>query len=374
MADELTSDIDAYDVCGRFVVGFERGLCPEFQNKLEHRKANGSKCDLLIVRKNAGPRIETSSKEKLSFVDDDYLPIVVAMRPVADEMLVGTGSYEIVRQGGAYAVSPGRIECRGKLIDSWLEHGLFRPILNNHLASEGALLAHGGAVSYEGKVLLFLGESGKTSILLELMSRGAEYMADEYSLLDSDGNCTMYTPVMWMDDRHFIYFPELLEKCFPDRRTRKKVEKNISFFRMGYLTFRGDNFISRQARELLTTKCYFEGLTCRFDVPFPGSRSREKGKIEHVFHLEYRGKPGSVQPAQAHEIAQAEAAVMSIRQGHHSILAKLAGMRHTSLEELTSTYARAIGKAECHHMTASMRENRDRKSVRAIVDSILDEV
>jgi hypothetical protein len=373
MAHDEGNDLVSYNIGGKCTVGIERALCPTLQMKLRHWDQGAHRNDL-VIRKGHPLKIHESLSDKLTFVNDGYRPIIVAMRPTADEMLVKKGSYEIVRQGGIFVISPEGITCHGVVHDTFIEHSLLRPSINSLLVPKGMILAHGGAVSIEGKVLLFLGESGKTSLTLELLSRGARFMADEYSILDSDGMCTMYSPYMWIDGRHFIFHPELLETSYPDPKQRKKVEKNISFFRMGYQSFRGNNFLSRQAREMMMSKTYFEGLTCRFDQPFPKAELEESGKIAHVFHLESRQTDDLITSATAQDIAGVESAALWIRQGYHAVLAGLAGIPHISYEETRTTFENSLSKAECHSVGVKLRAERSQEDFRKIVDAMLDMV
>ena len=373
MSNKESNDLVSYNVGGKCTIGIERDLCPKLQMKLGHVRCEADRHDLVITE-GKSPKMYENLKDKLSFVNDSYRPVLVAMRPTADQMLVKSGSYEIVRQGGVYVISPQGIICHGAILDAYVEHSLLRPLINSLLVPKGAILAHGGAVSYKGKVLLFLGESGKTSLTLELLSRGAQYMGEEYVILDSDGTCTMYTPYMWMDDRHFIFYPELLRTSYPDPKQRKRVEKNISLFRMGYLGFRGNNFFSRQARELLTTRMYFEGLTCRFDQPFPQAKHVESAKIDHVFHLESRKTDDLIVPSTPQDIAATESAVIWIRTGYHAILASLAGMPHTSWEETRRTLENSLLKAECHRVGMKLRDERSQTDIRKTVDAMLDAI
>jgi hypothetical protein len=53
---------------------------------------------------------------------------------------------------------------------------------------------HAGAVVWNGRALLFPGptHSGKSSLVAELLKRGATYFSDEYALIDSEGRAHPY--------------------------------------------------------------------------------------------------------------------------------------------------------------------------------------
>ncbi|MEO9130518.1 MAG: hypothetical protein ABI240_04855 [Sphingomonas sp.] len=55
--------------------------------------------------------------------------------------------------------------------------------------SRKKLFIHGGAVVWQGKAILFPGKSmaGKTHLVAELLTAGAEYLSDEYAVMDDQG-------------------------------------------------------------------------------------------------------------------------------------------------------------------------------------------
>ena len=358
---------------GLFDLRIEEGLCPGFQRKVEHCRVEEGKPQISIQRGIPSPKIEENPREKSTLVSDDFLPVVVVWKNTTDELLVSDGRYEVIRQGGVYEVSPGNITIHGPALDSFIEHQLLRPLANEVLVPQGAVMVHGGAVQIDGKVVLLLGESGKTSLVLSLLAKGADYLSDEYAFLTSDGRCVPFTPYIWLDDRHFAHFPELVEPCFPDPKLRRRMRKNMSFFRMGY-SFRGDNYLSKQLREVLTARMYFEGLTCRFDVPYPKAKMPPSGPITHVFHLRANNVDGPMVPADHRQIADIEAASAWIRFGYTSTMARLAGMPTIDLPMMQGAFANCIKGAECHRVRMKMRMVRTREDYEKIADEIMEKV
>ncbi|MDD1756450.1 MAG: hypothetical protein LUQ39_06415 [Methanomassiliicoccales archaeon] len=362
-----------YRLGGLLNLRIEEGLCPHFQRKLEHCQVEEGEPDISIQRGRTDPVIEDNPRDKTTMVTDSFLPVVSVWKPNADELLVSDGRYEVVRQGGVYEISPGNVTIHGQPLDPFLEHQLLRPLANEILVPRGAIMVHGGAVQIDGKAVLLLGESGKTSLVLSLMAKGADYLSDEYAFLTPDGRCVPFTPYMWLDDRHFRHFPELLEGCFPDPRVRRRMRKNMEFYRMGY-SFKGENVISRQLRELLTHRMYFEGLTCRFDVPYPKARMPSSSPITHVFHLHLNNDDGLIVPASYHQIADIEATSAWIRFGHTSTMAKLAGMPTIDLGMMRGAFADCIKGAECHRARMKMRVVRTREDYEKIATEIMEKV
>ena len=79
-------------------------------------------------------------------------------------------------------------------------------------------------------------------------------------------------------------------------------------------------------RELLTTRLYFEGLTCRFDLPYPKAKMPSSGLMTHVFHLRSTNKAGPIVAADHGWVADVESAALWLRYGYNNEMAKLAGM------------------------------------------------
>jgi hypothetical protein len=88
---------------------------------------------------------------------------------------------------------------------------LLIPILNLTVLSKGALPLHASAFNYHGAGVLTTGWSkgGKTETLLAFMSKGAEYVGDEWVYIGSDGRHMYGIPEpirMW--DWHLQYLPQ----------------------------------------------------------------------------------------------------------------------------------------------------------------------
>lgn len=73
---------------------------------------------------------------------------------------------------------------------------------------------HAGAVCWDGKALLLPGSSraGKSSLVAELLRRGATYFSDEYALLDPQGRLHPYPRPLLLRDGSSEQFPALPEE------------------------------------------------------------------------------------------------------------------------------------------------------------------
>lgn len=78
---------------------------------------------------------------------------------------------------------------------------------------------HAGAVAIDGRAVLLPGSThaGKSSLVAELLRRGASYLSDEYALIDSDGLVHAYPrPLLLRDGRPIqsLVLPEELNSSF----------------------------------------------------------------------------------------------------------------------------------------------------------------
>ena len=348
----------------------EDGLLPDFQGKLGFCQAEGAEPQLTIRRGNPRPALDFNPISNFTFVSDGFQAVVVSWRSkIGEELLVSDGAYEIVGEGGVYEISPGNVTIHGRPSDGFMDL-IIRPLANQVLVPQGAVMAHAGAVRIDGKVVLLLGESGKTSLVLSLLAKGADYLADECAFLDAGGMCRPYTPIISLNDRHFEQHPELVEACYPDATERRRVRTSMSFYRMG-ASLSGRNMASRQARAMLTTRSRFNGLSCRFDAPFPKAKMVDSGRITHVFHLRSTNEEGPLVPMDHRRIADIESTSAWVRTGHLFAMAKLAGMPTIDLPMMQEAFANAIKGADCYQARMRLREGRTREDTERAAEEIV---
>ncbi len=362
-----------YDFNGIVRVRLQRDLSPLMQDKLRRWESEGGKPDITIEKGKLEGSLASNPWTDLSYSTGPGLPAVIGIKPTAHEMIVKPGAYDLVRRGAIYQIRPGKVVCDGSIEDSYLEYGIIRPIINNAIVPRGCYLAHASAVSWKGDVLLFMGDRslGKTTLLLELLHRGAAYVGNEYVFIDGAGVCTMYTDWVNLGAHHFDLYPRCLEAAYPTKKEQNRIETNVSFRRLA-TAIPPTSSTLRLARNYLTTKFHHD-LDCPIGRVCPRASVATSGRVKHVFHLQKRTIKGGIGPCDPLLIAQVESAAYWMREGnHHSLLAGLAGMEACSLEETRGTIARSLENAECHALGVGPTSMTTREEIEDCVDRILE--
>ncbi len=281
-------------------------------------------------------------------------------------------AYQIRYQNGTYEVGTDRIICHGQVNESYLEHEVVIPVMNRMMAKKGHYLAYASAVSYDGNVLVFPGisGSGKTSVVLELLIRGASFMGDNNVLIDRKGTCTSYCPMIGFPERNAALFPELVSQLFRDEKERKRQEKRLSFHELG-LSMDDRNFVMRNVRDHFISRFFFH-QNAPFKTIFPQGEIRESGPVKHVFFLE-RGATGpKAMEVKAEELAALATTIDWIYSTSggcsHNTLAELAGLEFCSKGDYCSVISDFFARAHCHRVRIAPHATRD--EIRRAVDEI----
>jgi hypothetical protein len=369
MSSDEGAGLIGYDFNGTFQLRYQKGLSPLTHNKLEHWRREASAPGLTIRRGKEGD-LGIDPWSALSHLREGGTHVAIGDRLIADEVIVEEGRYKLVDGPSVYTISPGLVECSGKVSDSYFEHEVLRPVINNAIVPQGRFLAHAGGAALEDHVLVFIGETGKTSTLLELMTRGAEYLANESLFLGKGGETTLYSTWLGLEERHFELFPELNAAMFSKPSERRRQEKRLSFHQMGTKMI-GGGFISRSMREFMMSRFQFS-LLCSFQKLFPQTGLREHGRASHVFLLNAGRADQGVKRSDPAEIAKIAAASSWITASNtHCALAELAGMDTYTKQDLDDVLVNALSGAECYRVDVGLRALRTRKSLKETVDAMV---
>jgi len=361
-----------YDFNGVFQLKFQKGLSQLTHDKLEHWRTNVSTPELVIKRRNE----REIGMDPLSLdchVRGGGTHVAIGNRLIADEVIAENGRYRLVDGPSVFDVSPGVIECSGLVSDAYFEHNVLRPVINNITIPKGLFLAHAGGAALDDNIIVFIGETGKTSVLIELLTRGGDYIANESLFLGRGGQTTLYSTWLGLEERHFELFPELNAALFSKPSDRRRLERKISFQRMG-ASMTGGGFVSKTLREFLMSRHQFS-LLCSYKNMFPNAGLLESGRASHIFLLNGGESDKLIERSDPVEIARIATASSWITAGSsHCALAELAGMDTYTKQDLNDVLLDACDKSECHIINLGQRSTRTRESLKKVVDAMVSVV
>ena len=344
------------DFDGIFKVRMERGSFPFLEKKLSIWESSFEHPDLTV------------SKGEVS---NEAFPMSSHQNDAEADGLVSEKGYQIIHKNSIYEIESDRITCKGSVLELYLEYMVIMPVINRMITQQGNFLAHAAGVSVNGGVLILPGISGtgKTSVMLELLSRGAAYMGNNNVFINRSGRCTLYSPWISFPERNARLFPELMVRLFPSSKERRRHEKRLSFYQMG-MSLNGRNFVSRYLKSNLVSR-FFDTPYAKYDEMFPGCKAKKSGTVTHAFLLERRRADPRVIKAGPEEIAKL--ATMSdwiADSNSHNILAELAGLRFCTRNDINELFTDFFGHAECYRIRIPANETR--KGIKETADMIED--
>ncbi len=330
----------AYDIgfADIFNVRIEGLACPLLQKKFDYWRSASLQPDLIISR---GPLSDGTVA-----IDSDRF--------------VGKDMYQVAYEGGAYQVSKDRLTCDGKVNDSYLEHYILMPVMNQRIVHEDRYLAYAAAVSHHGKVIALPGisGSGKTSLVLEFLSKGASYIGNNNIFIDRKGQCTLYSPYISFPERNARLYPELVPKLYASKKAERRGERRLSFHQMG-MSMKGRDPISRAISRNLVSKSYFLEYAM-FDQLFPGCLSVRAQKVDYAFLLERSN--GSSQMLESNPKRMAELEATSdwiVDVGYHSALSEIVGLPHCEKGQVVDIMTDFFDNAECYEVQIPQNQTRE---------------
>ncbi|MCU0861126.1 MAG: hypothetical protein MUE65_02270 [Methanomassiliicoccales archaeon] len=291
-------------------------------------------------------------------------------RRVGAEHCYVPGMYRIRTGRSTFDVSSDSIACDGPFEEQGLEYGIVFPCINRTIVPKGAFLFYSAALSFNGRTVLIpsFQSSGKTSIVLELLGRGASYIADNDCILDRKGQCRMYSPMVGIHTHHMAAFPEIRANyCGPDgsmRGLRKRVA--IMEFEGG---LKGGNPLMLKVKDYLDAKSF---CLCQIDIRrlYPGCEVLRSARLTHSFVL----CPGSpslrVRRSDSKEAAEMIAVRAWLRRlGERKVMSDLAGIPYFQLSDCTSVLEDGLSNTECFRLEYD--GVKDRKGIVKLVDAML---
>jgi len=291
--------------------------------------------------------------------------------PFEGNRLISEKGYQIIHKNSIYEIESDRITCKGSVVELYLEHMVIMPIINRMITDQGNFLAYAAAVSVGDSVLIMPGISGtgKTSVMLELLSRGAEYIGNNNVFINRSGRCALYSPWISFPERNTILFPELVGNLFSSNKEHRLQEKRSSFYQLG-MSLKGGNFVSRYLKSNLLSR-FFSTYYATYDKVFPGCKAKRSGIVTHAFFLERRRADPKVIKAGPEEIAELATVSDWLDDGNsHNTLAELAGLKFCTRNDIDALFTDFFSHAECYRVRIPANETR--KGIKETVDMIED--
>jgi hypothetical protein len=211
---------------------------------------------------------------------------------------------------------------------------------------------------------------GKTSLLLEFMSRGASYLGNSSILVDGNGHCTMYSPYINFKERNVAMFPELQGRLFQNDDEGRAKRKRFSFHHMA-LSMKGANPATKIVRENLISRFYFTYYT-DINRVFPDREKVTSAPVDQVFYLERRQGEPVVIDSSPKELAKIVANSEWVNPDHggccHNTLAEMAGLEFCVKEDYRRVFEDLFSHGKCHRVRVP------HTSSRAVIKKIADDV
>ena len=282
------------------------------------------------------------------------------------------GTYQIRSQDAIYEVGADRIICQGPVNENFLEHEVVIPVINRMAAKKGHYLAYASAVSHKGKIIIFPGisGSGKTSVILEFLMRGASYIGNNHTFIDRKGTCTLYSPMIGFKERNAAMFPELVAGLSTDEKERRMQEKRLSFHQLG-TSINARNFVTRYIRDQFVSRFYFL-QEASYDRLFPRCEVPVSGPVAHAFLLERGMAEPRVIEAASEDLAKLATTSDWVYSGNggncHNALAEAVGLDFCTKADYQSVFADFFAHARCHRVRIPPQATRE--TIRKTVDEI----
>jgi hypothetical protein len=158
-------------------------------------------------------RVETSCREAHAIFDRYVLPSLPRIDSAAghSEIVV-----RAVRVAEKLRLSVDKVAFTSSCDVETLVPALVRVLDDAVIQRLTALRAvHAGAVLWRGRALLLPGatHAGKSTLVAELLRRGATYFSDEYALIDSEGRVHPYPRPLLLRNGSSKQFPVLPQEC-----------------------------------------------------------------------------------------------------------------------------------------------------------------
>jgi hypothetical protein len=280
------------------------------------------------------------------------------------------GGFVRFESRGKIEFRPGKITMEGEVDEARLEARFLLPWVNQALLQKGWCLAHASAIVYKGSAIIFpaMGGTGKTAIMLEFLSRGADFMGDDQVMVSQEGEMALYPRWIHMMEYNWTIFPELFPNAFPDMDERKKQEKVLRKYRRG-LRMKGGNPASRYLKGHYTSYYYYDARV-RPERMFPESKVVLSARVKCAFFLEKNEATPMIVDSSPSRLARMAVSSSELESGGvFGTLSLLAGIEYLDYVRRTTTMMRFFEHAKCCEVR--MQSILTRKDASKVVDEII---
>jgi hypothetical protein len=340
-----------YDLNKQVALSMEHGVLPsldeQFSYWTSHKELSGH--DLTIKKGRVESQNLIRASNDYSFFDGGF----VRIEPM-----------------GKVGFKPGEITVEGTVDESRLEAKFLMPGINQILLHKGWCLAHASAIIYQGNAIIFpaMGGTGKTAMMLELLSRGADFMSDDHIMVGQEGEMALYPRWIHMMEYNWTLYPELFEKAFPDKDERKEQENILRKYRRG-LKMKGGNPVTRWLKGHYTSYYYYDARV-RPERMFPESKVALSSKVRCAFFLEKCDAKPSIIDSSPTRLARLTVSSSEMESGGvFGTLSTLAGIEYLDYSRRTETMRRFFEHAKCFEVRMKGIERREDAS-RAVEEII----
>ena len=254
--------------------------------------------------------------------------------------------------------------------ESRVEAKFLMPEINQILLHKGWCLAHASAIVYKGNAIIFpaMGGTGKTAMMLEFLSRGADFMGDDHIMVSQEGEMALYPRWIHMMEYNWALYPELFDKAFPDKDERKRQENILHKYRRG-LKMKGGNPATRYLKGHYTSYYYYDARV-RPERMFPDSKVTLSTKVKCAFFLEKCDAMPSIVDSSPPRLAKLAVSSSEIESGGvFGTLSIMAGIEYLDYSRRTETMRRFFEHAKCYELR--MKSIQKRQDATKVVDELI---
>ncbi len=339
-----------YDLNNLVSIRLEEGLLPSINGQYSYWKSEGQRDahDLIIAKGAVRSTNLIRASNDYSFFD---------------------GGFVRQEQRGQIEYQPGKITIDGFVDESRVEAKFIMPSINQILLKKGWCLAHASAVVYQGKAILFpaMGGTGKTSIMLEFLSRGADYMGDDHIMVSEHGNMALFPRWIHMMEYNWSLFPELFGRAFPDIGEKRRQEKKLRKYRMG-LRIKGGNPATRYLKNYYTSYYYYDARI-QPEMMFPDSKIVLRSKVKSAYFLERSDSSQMIIDSSPSRMARLTVGSSEMERVLFPALCHLAGIDSLDYSHSIDCMKGFFEQAHCYEV--QLNEIRTRNDASKVVDELI---